>query len=75
VELEVPEPSLGEIKSIVESLKNNKAPGEDKINLKLLKLAGRNPLKNLHKTISTIWKNEKLEKGWNTDIIYPISKR
>jgi len=46
VEPEVPEPSLEEIKSIVESLKNNKAPGEDNINL--LKLAGRDLLENLH---------------------------
>ncbi|XP_029342106.1 uncharacterized protein LOC115033527 [Acyrthosiphon pisum] len=69
VEPEVPEPSLEEIKSIVESLKNNKAPGEDNINPESLKLAGRDLLENLHKTISTIWEQEKLEKGWNTAII------
>jgi len=60
MEPEVPEPSLEEIKSIVESLKNKKAPGEDNINPELLKLAGRDLLENLHKTISTIWKHEKL---------------
>ncbi|KAL4154352.1 hypothetical protein QTP88_000231 [Uroleucon formosanum] len=75
VEPEVPEPSLEEIKSIVESLKNNKAPGEDNINPELLKLAGRDLLENLHKTISTTWEQEKLEKGWNTAIICPIYKK
>ncbi|XP_025192756.1 uncharacterized protein LOC112592826 [Melanaphis sacchari] len=75
VEPEVPEPSLEEIKSIVESLKNNKAPGEDNINPELLKLAGRDLLENLYKTISTIWEQEKLEKGWNTAIICPIYKK
>jgi hypothetical protein len=59
----VPEPSLEEIKSIVKSLKNNKALGEDNINLELLKLAGRDFLENLHKTISTIWMQKKLRKG------------
>jgi hypothetical protein len=74
-EPEVPEPSLEEIKSIVESLKNNKAPGEDNINPELLKLAGRDLLENLHKTISTVWEQEKLGKGWNTAIICPIYKK
>jgi hypothetical protein len=75
VEPEVPEPSFEEIKSIVESLKNNKAPGENKINPELLKLAGRDLLENLHKTILTIWEQEKLEKGWNTVIICSIYKK
>jgi hypothetical protein len=51
VEPGVPEPSLEDIKAIVESLKNTTAPGEDNINAKLLKLAGQDLLKNLHKTI------------------------
>jgi len=40
VESEVPEPSLEDIKTIVKSLKNNKAPGKDNINAESLKLAG-----------------------------------
>lgn len=74
-ELEVPEPTLEDINAIVESLKNNKAPGEDNINEELLKLAGRDPLQNLHKTISIIWKEEKIEKDWNTVVICPIYKK
>jgi hypothetical protein len=72
VEPEVPEPSLEDIKAIVEFLKNNKAPGEDNINAELLKL---DLLENLHKTISIIWKEEKLEKDWNTAVIFPIYKK
>jgi hypothetical protein len=62
VEPEVPDPSLEDIKAVVESLKNNKAPGEDNINAELLKLAERDLLENLHKTISIVLKEEKLEK-------------
>lgn len=75
MEPEVPEPSLEEIKSIVESLKNHKASAEDNINPKLLNLTGRDLLENLHKTILAIWKHEKLEKGWNIAIICPICKK
>lgn len=59
----------------MESLKNNKAPGEDNINSELLKFAGWNLLENVHKTISNIWKQEKPGKDWNTDVICPIYKK
>jgi hypothetical protein len=75
VESDIPELSLKDIKAIVESLKNNKAPGEDNINGELLKLARRDLLKNLYKTILIIWKEEKFKKDWNTVVIYPIYKK
>jgi len=74
VEPEMAESSLEEIKSIVKSLKNNKAPGKNNINSELLKLAGR-VLENLHKIISNIWKQEKLEKDWNITVICLIYKK
>lgn len=40
VQPEMLEPNLDEIKMIINSLKNNKSPGEDNINSELLKLAG-----------------------------------
>lgn len=59
----------------MKSLKNNKASGENNINLELLKLAGRDLLENLHKIISMIWKEEKLEKDWNTAVVCLIYKK
>lgn len=56
----------------MESLKNNKALGEDNINPELFKLAGQNLLEELHKTISIIWDQEKLEKNWNTSVVRQI---
>lgn len=47
-ELELPEPSMDEIELIVKSLKNNKTPGENNINSKLLKIAGKDLLKTFH---------------------------
>jgi len=49
VEPEVPERRtyFGRIKAIVESLKNNKAPGEDNINAELFKLVGKTYIKSL----------------------------
>jgi hypothetical protein len=40
VQPELLEPNLDEIEMIINSLKNNKSPGEDNINAELLKLAG-----------------------------------
>lgn len=47
IELEVKEPSLKEIKQIVNTLKNDKTPDEDKIKSELLKLGGTEILKNI----------------------------
>lgn len=54
---------------------DNKTPVEDYINMDLLKLAERDLLENLHKTISIVWKEEKLEMEWNTAISCPIYKK
>lgn len=75
VQPEVLEPTLEDIKVIVESLRNNKAPGENNINAEVLKLVGLDLLKNLHKTISIIWRGEKFEKNRNTAVICPIYKK
>lgn len=48
VEPEFPEPNLEEIEQIVNTLKNNKTPGEDNINSELLKIGGKGILKPIN---------------------------
>jgi len=48
VEPELTEPNLEEIELIIKDLKNIKAPGEDDINSKLLKLAGNDLMTELY---------------------------
>jgi len=55
MQLELLESSFNEINTIINSLKNNKAPEEDNINLKLLKLAGPQLVIQIQRSIGT-WK-------------------
>ncbi|CAH1721690.1 unnamed protein product [Aphis gossypii] len=74
-EPEVPSPSLEEIQYAIQTLKNNKSPGDDKIAAELLKLGGQNLTKNLHDLIQQIWIKEKIPKEWNESLICPIFKK
>lgn len=55
MQLEFLEPIFNEINMIINSQKNNKAPEEDNINPKLLKLAGPHLVIQLQRSIGT-WK-------------------
>jgi sorting nexin-29 len=67
--------SLEEIQYAIQTLKNNKSPGDDKISAELLKLRGQNLTKNLHNIIQQIWTKEKIPKDWNESLICPIFKK
>jgi len=60
---------------IINSLKNNKSPGEDNINAELLKLAGSHLAIQIQKLIKSIWINEQIPKDWNTAIVCPVFKK
>jgi len=75
VEPEFKEPDRDEIQSIINSLKNNKSPGEDNINSELLKLAGAPLVTQIQQLIRSIWNNEAIPKDWNLAIICPIFKK
>lgn len=74
-ELELLSPNVEEIESIIKSLKNNKFPGEDNINVELLKIARIKILINLHQIIMNIWSTELIEQDWSIVVICPIFKK
>uniref|UniRef100_A0A2S2NGN5 Transposon TX1 uncharacterized protein n=1 Tax=Schizaphis graminum TaxID=13262 RepID=A0A2S2NGN5_SCHGA len=75
VQPELLEPNLDEIEMIINSLKNNKSPGEDNINAELHKLAGSQLAIQIQKLIKSIWINEQIPKDWNTAIVCPVFKK
>ncbi|VVC27148.1 Endonuclease/exonuclease/phosphatase,Reverse transcriptase domain [Cinara cedri] len=74
-EPEVLNPSLEETQYAIQTLKNNKSPGDDKIVAELLKLGGKNLTQKLHHLIQQIWIKEKIPQDWNESLICPIFKK
>lgn len=75
VEPEVRTPNWDEIQSAINTLKNNKAPGDDKINAELWKAGGRELKTQILKLIQQIWKEERIPENWNESLICPIYKK
>ncbi|KAL4125800.1 hypothetical protein QTP88_010040 [Uroleucon formosanum] len=69
------EPNRAEIESIIKSLKNYKAAGEDRICAELLKLGGPSLTDGIFNLISMIWRIEEIPTDWRTSVICPIFKK
>lgn len=68
-------PKLEEIKEVLKTLKNNKAPGIDNRIPELYKVGGDHLLKHVHVLIETTWREEKILEDWKMMIICPIYKK
>jgi len=68
------EPTLEEIRDIIHSMKNGKAPGIDTITVELIKSAGEKMEQKIYNLIRKIWQDEQMPKDWEEGIIYPIYK-
>jgi hypothetical protein len=66
---------LEEITQLIQTQRNGKALGEDKISIALLKNGGLELLKYLHKLILNIWKYEKIPEDWTEAVIIPLLKK
>ncbi|XP_022196882.1 craniofacial development protein 2-like [Nilaparvata lugens] len=71
----IEDPQIHEVEEAVESLKNNKAPGEDTITAEMIKAGGPPLLKALHSLIVQIWREEEMPEDWRMAVICPIHKK
>ena len=71
----VPDPRASEFQLTIDKLKSHKSPGIDQIPTELNKVGGRTNCLEIHKPITSIWKEEKLPEEWKESIILPIYKK
>jgi hypothetical protein len=60
---------------LITELKNNKAPGEDKIMGEIIKYDGDKLWDLIYELITNIWKQEEMPKEWLIALIHPIHKK
>ena len=70
----IPEPSASEVELAIDKLKSHKSPGIDEIPAELIKAGGGTIWLEIHKLITSIWKEE-LPEEWKESIIVPIHKK
>jgi len=58
------EPSASEVELAIDKLKSHKSPGIDQIPAELIKAGGRAICLEIHKLITSIWKEEELPEEW-----------
>jgi len=66
--------TLNELKQAINSAKNNKSPGDDKIPYELIKHLHKNALKTLLNFYNQIWSDGKLPTDWHHAVILPLLK-
>ena len=64
-----------EIRSAVNVMKNNKAPGADNITAELLKLGGDVVVQWLLKLVSVAWQEESVPEDWTKQLTIPLHKK
>lgn len=68
-------PTLEDVECAINKLKNNKAPGVDSIPGELIKYAGVDFEREIHRLISIIWQTETMPDEWNMAVICPLHKK
>src|SRR3978361_954449 len=71
----VTDPTMEEVKEVINKSRKGKAPGKDGINMELIKYGGEELQKQIHALIQTIWREEKMPEEWKTGQIVTIQKR
>ncbi|MGI4816809.1 MAG: reverse transcriptase domain-containing protein [Janthinobacterium lividum] len=68
-------PSIAEVRTAIQRLKNNKSAGLDNIPAELLKFGGEGVANHIHQIIAKIWTDETWIEEWNCSWINPIHKK
>ena len=68
-------PKKEEIIAAINSLKNHKAPGKDRLNAELFKADAMTTASILQPLFNTIWDRRKIPDDWNKDVIIKIPKK
>ena len=67
--------SRGEVKTVIQNLKNNKSPGEDLITSEMCKEMGELGISRLHNLINSIWVSEGIPIDWKRGVIVKVPKK
>lgn len=72
---EVEEPTLEEVKKVMDAMKNNKSPGSDDLQAELFKYGGITLTERIHELIVRVWRSKIMPNEWSLSIIQPIHKK
>ncbi|XP_045511110.1 uncharacterized protein LOC123706025 [Colias croceus] len=68
-------PNEREVESVIQSLKNGKAPGADLITAEMLKADIETAVKYLTPLIQKMWNSEELPEDWNKGVLVTVPKK
>jgi hypothetical protein len=68
-------PVREEVESVINKMKNNRAPGDDDVIAELIKYGVSTIVEAIYKLIVMVWENEIMPEGWKTGIMCPIFKK
>jgi len=70
-----PAPKLDKVETVIQKLKDNKAPGTDLIQAQLIKKANADFVECMYWLITKLWTTETIPEYWNWITICPIHKK
>ena len=73
--IQIDPPTIEEVRTAIQRLKNNKSAGLDNIAAELLKFGGDSVVNHIHQIVVKIWTDESWIDKWNESWINPIFKK
>ncbi|KAI5739997.1 hypothetical protein M8J77_026070 [Diaphorina citri] len=75
VQPKIDSPTLVEVTKTIQEMKNNKAPGEDGINMEMIKAGGEPVATTIYQLIKQIWHEKKIPTEWTEATVIPLHKK